>query len=233
MIVASAHEKTTLPRKADTAYEQLKRHIITLKLAPGKPLNVPLLMGQLETGRTPLREAIQRLVREGLTVEIPRRSYYVSELSIAGLAEMTTARDILEPRNAALAARWITSDEIRRLRELIDRGTALIERDLEEGLYLDLEFHRAVANASRNRFLAGAVNQVNAAMLRYWFISLSNGMEIAFEKHHTLIDLLEMHDEAAVERAMREHVDVFRQRIKRVVVDNLRFGEEHLAGFGQ
>lgn len=218
----------TQPRKADTVYEELKRHIITLRLAPGKPLNVLNLMSCFDTGRTPLREAIQRLVREHLAVEIPRRGYYVSELAIGRLNEMITARDVVEPRNAALAARWITADEIQHLRKLVDCGIDEIERDLEVGLYLDLEFHRAVANASRNRYLAEVVDQLNAAMLRYWYLSLSSGLEIAFRNHHDLIDLLEVHDEAAVEEAMHRHVDIFRKRIKHVIGDNPQFGDGSL-----
>lgn len=220
MTLAKKRTTITLARKADTAYEELKRNIVTMRIQPGEPLMVPQLMERFQMGRTPLREAIQRLVRERLATEIPRRGCYVTELSVLRLNEMIMARDVIEPANARLAARWVTPDEIARLRRIIDEGTAKVTNDLEAGLYIDLEFHRELALASRNRFLAEAVNEINTAMLRYWYISMrafDRDLPLIFKNHHHIVDLLELHDGPAVEEAMHQHIDVFRQRIQQSI----------------
>ncbi|HVX30425.1 MAG TPA: GntR family transcriptional regulator [Nitrolancea sp.] len=220
--MATTTSRTTTPqaRKADTAYEELKRHIVTLRIQPGEPLTVPQLMERFQMGRTPLREAIQRLVRERLAIEIPRRGCYVTELSVLRLNEMIMAREVIEPANARIAARWITADEITRLRSIIDEGTKTVGDDVETGMYIDLEFHREVARASRNRYLAEAVHDINTSMLRYWYISMrafDRDLPNIFKNHHRIVDLLELHDGPAVEEAMHQHIDVFRQRIQQSI----------------
>jgi DNA-binding GntR family transcriptional regulator len=220
MATTTTRTTTPLARKADTAYEELKRNIVTLQIQPGEPLTVPQLMERFQMGRTPLREAIQRLVRERLALEIPRRGCYVTELSVLRLNEMILAREVIEPANARLAARWITAEEIAQLRRVIDEGTVTVSDDLEAGLYIDLEFHRQLARTSRNRFLAEAVNEINTAMLRYWYISMrafDRDLPQIFKNHHRIVDLLELHDGPAVEEAMHQHIDVFRQRIQQSI----------------
>ena len=226
MVIGTTRTTTTLNRKADTAYEELKRNIVTLQIQPGEPLTVPQLMERFQMGRTPLREAIQRLVRERLAIEIPRRGCYVTDLSVLWLKEMIMAREVIEPANARLAARWITPEEIVHLRNIIDVGTVKVIDDLEVGLYVDLEFHRDLARMSRNRFLAEAVNDVNTSMLRYWYISMRafhRDLPEIFKNHHRIVDLLEIHDGPAVEEAMRQHIDVFRQRIQQSVGTDAEF----------
>ncbi len=211
------------PRKADYAYEQLKWLIVNLSLRPGELLDERTLMSSLDIGRTPLREAIQRLTMEQLVTSLPRRGYYVSELSITELGEMITAREVLEPRVARMAAANITADEIACLRQII---TGSVERlrhdDLETSLYHDLRFHQAIAHASHNRYLEAAVNQINTGLLRYWYISFSMGgwLDPTLAHHTQVIDVLETRDADLVERTMYEHVQHFRERMNRVVWDS-------------
>jgi DNA-binding GntR family transcriptional regulator len=208
------------PRKADDAYDELKRLIVSLRLAPGEPLDERTLMATLNLGRTPLREAIQRLSAEQLVTSMPRRGSYVSELSISKLGEMIAAREVLEPQVARLAVRHMTSEDIRHLRELVQRTVIQIgNSDFEAIVYHDLEFHCAIANASCNRYLAAAVNQINTELLRYWYISFSMGGAVSstFAHHSHFLDVLETRDEDAVEAAMLEHIDRFRERMKLII----------------
>lgn len=209
------------PRKADDAYDQLKRLIVSLKLAPGELLDERTLMARLDVGRTPLREAIQRLAAEHLVTSLPRRGYYVRDLSIAELSEMINAREILEPKVARLAVRYITDEEIQQLRLTISDTISHIRRnDYESTMYHDLEFHRAIARASGNRYLETAINRINTELLRYWYISFSFGGDLnpTFAHHTRLLDVMESRDEDAVESAMHEHIQRFRERIKHVML---------------
>jgi DNA-binding GntR family transcriptional regulator len=214
------HPDAVKPRKADDAYDVLKDLIISMQIGPGEPLDERTLMARLEIGRTPLREAIQRLTHDGLVVSRPRRGYYVSELSITDFQQMTAARYIIEPPIARLAACHITADEIRQLRTLIDDTLEHFEELGVIGvLNRDLEFHCQIALASRNRYLAQMVIELNTLMLRYWYISLSRAAHLKEEyvRHHDLIDLLERRDEVGVEAEMVEHIARFRRRMSEVI----------------
>ncbi|MDQ3547245.1 MAG: GntR family transcriptional regulator, partial [Chloroflexota bacterium] len=161
----------TKPRKADDAYDELKRLIVSLRIAPGEPLNERTLMTVLNIGRTPLREAIQRLTLEQLVTSLPRRGFFVRELSITELNEMIAARHVIEPPVARLAAPHVSAADIARLREIIAVTRGELERhDHEASMYHDLEFHRTIANACGNRYLAAAAIQINTRLLRYWYI---------------------------------------------------------------
>lgn len=222
----SIHLVATKPRKADDAYELLKHMIVTLRIPPGAPLDERKLMATLKIGRTPIREAAQRLAMEQLVVAVPRRGYFVSELSLSDLNEMIIARDIIEPQVARYATRYITDEMIRTLRQLIDETVAQIaQNDLEVSVIHDQEFHQAIADACRNRYLAAMANQINTSLLRYWYISFTmvGDLITALTRHHHILDLMEARDEDAVEEAMHAHIDGFRKRIKRAVGNGMAF----------
>lgn len=217
------HTDAVKPRKADDAYDVLKNLIISMQIEPGGALDERTLMARLEIGRTPLREAIQRLTHDGLVVSLPRRGYYVSELSITDFQQMTAARYVIEPSVARLAACHITEDEIARLRTIINNAV----EDFDElgvigVLNEDLEFHCQIATASRNRYLAQMVIDLNTLMLRYWYISLSRvgHLREEFVMHHDLIDLLERHDEDGVQAEMVDHIARFRRRMSQVIASD-------------
>ncbi|HEX5165790.1 MAG TPA: GntR family transcriptional regulator, partial [Thermomicrobiales bacterium] len=157
------------PTKADDAYEELKRLIVSLRIAPGEPLNERTLMSTMDVGRTPLREAIQRLTMEQLVTSLPRRGYFVRELSIPELNDMIAARKIVEPAVTRMAVPNLTPDDITSLRSLVEVTRAELARNNHEtGMYHDLEFHSIIANACGNRYLAAVAIQINTRLLRYW-----------------------------------------------------------------
>src|ERR1700691_6145654 len=81
---------------ADLAYEELRDRIVTLRIKPGEPIDEDLIGRELEMGRTPVREAIKRLVLENLVVVYPRRGTFASEINITDLAHISDVRAQLE-----------------------------------------------------------------------------------------------------------------------------------------
>lgn len=224
------------PTKADDAYDELKRLIVSLRIAPGEPLNERTLMATLDIGRTPLREAIQRLSIEQLVTSLPRRGYFVRELSISEVNEMIAARHVVEPPVARMAVPHLTAEEIANLREIIAvTRVELNEHDHEASMYHDLEFHRTIANACGNRYLAAAAIQINTRLLRYWYVSFSMmPYDIPTFAHHShLLDLIEARDEPGVEAAMHEHIEMFRDRVRHIIGNHAGFpGRRELTGTG-
>jgi DNA-binding GntR family transcriptional regulator len=211
------------PTKADDAYDELKRLIVGMQIAPGEPLNERTLMTTMDVGRTPLREAIQRLTMEQLVTSLPRRGYFVRDLSISELNEMIAARHVVEPAVTRLAVSNLTQADITSLREIVSVTQAELARNNHEaGIYHDLDFHSTIANASGNRFLAAVAIQINTRLLRYWYVSFSM-LEYGpptFAHHTALLDLIEAGDANAVEAAMHEHIEIFRDRMRQIVGNN-------------
>jgi DNA-binding GntR family transcriptional regulator len=222
------------PTKADDAYDELKRLIVTLQIAPGEPLNERTMMTTMDVGRTPLREAIQRLTMEQLVTSLPRRGYFVRELSISELNEMIAARHIVEPAVTRLAVPNLTPADIAALRDLVVvTRDELVSNNHETGMYHDLEFHRTIANACGNRYLAAVAIQINTRLLRYWYVSFSmlEYGKPTFAHHDHLLDVFETGDIDAVETAMHDHIEIFRDRMRQIIGNNAGFpGRRELAG---
>src|ERR1700753_1278483 len=93
---------------ADRAYADLRDRIVTLRIAPGEPIDEDLLGGELGIGRTPVREAIKRLALENLVTVYPRRGTFASEINITDLAYVSDVRVQLEGLAARRAAEQAT-----------------------------------------------------------------------------------------------------------------------------
>lgn len=205
------------PRQADTGYQRLRELIVTLALEPGAAIDERLLMARLGVGRTPLREAIQRLTHEGLIVQAPRRGRWVAPLAITDLGPMIETRCLLEPQVARLAAERIGPAQVERLRAILDQAQELIARgDFAGCVLLDQRFHSGIAEAAANRHLARMIDQILHELVRYWFASFVRvgGLDDLFPHHRRLLAAIAGHDPDAAERLSLEHIDLFRERIR-------------------
>ena len=205
------------PRKVDVAYERLKELLVTLEIEPGELIDESSLMNRLHVGRTPLREAVQRLSHEGLIVHIPRRGSWASSLSLVDLRHMVETRRIVEPAAACLAAHRITSAQIERIRAELDRSEAMVAGgDYAGCVYLDLKFHSMVAQSSRNPSLMRMVDHINRALMRFWYLSFAHirDLELPFQQHRLILDMLRKGDGDGAERIMHEHIDLFLARVQ-------------------
>lgn len=204
------------PRKADQAYRQLKDMILALDLEPGQSLDERELMDRLMIGRTPLREAIQRLAHERLVRVEPRRGSWVSELSLSELHEMMAARELVEPAISAMAATRVSEEQAAQLGDLVmATSRAMDQKDVSLAVTLDRQFHRDLAKVGGNSYLATIVDQINTAMLRYWHVSFRWGGDLGpgAAHHHTLLERVLSRDPEAAAAEMRAHITIFRERM--------------------
>lgn len=208
------------PRKADEAYGMLKDLILTSELAPGEILDERYLMEALDIGRTPLREAIQRLAHEGLVAIAPRKGSWVTDLSISDLQELIAARELVEPAVAASAANRVTPGDIKHLQEIIASITSAYHAgDLLASIQADRNFHHSLALIGGNSYLARIVDEINTATLRYWHLSFKHAGDLMQTSHHhqKIIAQLERRDPEGVSEALREHIGIFRLRMQQVL----------------
>jgi DNA-binding GntR family transcriptional regulator len=123
---------------------------------------------QLRVSRTPIREAMQRLVAEHLVMPAPQRGYLVADLSPDELADVYQVRTVLESLAPRLAAQRATRSDIGRLEDIFEAlDEAIVRGDGERDLMLTGEFHDAIANASRNRYLQSMLFTLREIFERY------------------------------------------------------------------
>ena len=155
---------------AEKAYQLLVRKITRLELAPGAVLVEKNLMTELGIGRTPIREALQRIATEGLVQHLPNRGMLVSDLGAANVESIYEFRSLVEGAAARLAATRATEDDIRELQSLDGQlNQATEDGDIDGFVALDWRFHEALGRASKNIYIQEAVPRIFNLHLRLWF----------------------------------------------------------------
>ena len=144
--------------------------IITLRLAPGAVVTELELSQQLGIGRTPIREALQRLAREGLVNILPRRGIVVSEINVTRQLRLLEVRRVLETLIARTAARRATDAERARLQELGEVFERCAKtRDDVTFMRADREFNALASAACHNEFAQGAMTLIHSLSRRFYF----------------------------------------------------------------
>src|SRR4051794_14875337 len=147
----------------DLAYAHLEEMIVTLKLAPGAAVSEAELSQRLGIGRTPIREALQRLAREQLVVILPRRGVIVSEINVKSQLRLLEVRRELERLITRTAARRATIEERGQFRELarLFEKSAKVNDDVTF-MRTDRAFNELCLTATRNQYAAGAMSLMHS-----------------------------------------------------------------------
>ncbi len=202
------------------AYHLIREKVVTLELPPSSVIDEAALMEELELGRTPIREALQRLAAENLVVILPRRGMFVADISLPDLQQIFEVRIVLEGHCARLAAERVTDEEIALMEELFEELDQLGEKDDNQRLIaVDRRFHELLAQASHNRFLADTLDRFYALSSRLWYLALDRVGQIreAIQEHRIVLEALKRRDADAAEAALQRHITSFQERIKSVM----------------
>lgn len=164
-------ERVGKTRLTELAYRRLEELIVTLKLPPGSAVSEGELCTLLSIGRTPVREALQRLAREHLVKIIPNRGVLVSPIDVGEQLKVLELRRETERLIARLAALRATPAERTRLTGMAAEMVQAAAAGDEIGFFrLDNEFNRLMAKATQNRFVASAIDLTHALSRRFWFL---------------------------------------------------------------
>jgi DNA-binding GntR family transcriptional regulator len=190
----------------DELYEKLRAAIISGEIPPNSRIVETDISEQYEVSRTPVRQALQRLKQAGLLREAAR-ALVVSEPSTEELKEYCAVRDQLESLAAQLAASGRTELDLILMEELQTLFAKAIDGDLGEVVRLNHEFHNAVWEASRNRFLQEQLTNVRGLIERIDNTTLDTGerQRQALEEHREIYDALSARDEEQARLATLRH----------------------------
>lgn len=204
----------TFSTKTEQAYWILRKAIVTGEFGDFAPLDETELMANIDVGRTPIREAIKRLASEEFVVWHPHRTPYVRSTSADDLAALYEARQTFEVTAARLAAERAAPADLDAMTQLADRlDTAIDKGKLYEVAELDYDFHQAIAEASHNRFLAGAISHLNLGSLRLWYRSFVRiGVENLNDHHRDEIDAIRSRAADRAVEIAQAHIEFSHQR---------------------
>jgi len=205
----------------EQVYKSLKATILNGVLAPNKRLIEEKLAGEMGTSRTPVREAIQKLEKEGLIHKLPKGGFAVSVVTEEDIEEVFGIRSVLEGYAGYLATSRATDDDIRSLEEIVKREEkCLTKRDTEEIIRLNTEFHERLYRAAKSSKLYTIINDLRDYIYRYRIIIFRyEGMaEISIKDHKDMIGLMKVKNARQVEKLVRKHIirggDLIKRKMK-------------------
>ncbi|MBT4933932.1 MAG: GntR family transcriptional regulator [Rhodospirillaceae bacterium] len=155
----------------DKAYQELEERIVTLRLRPGEVLSETALSEQLGIGRTPIREALQRLALEGLVVILPRKGILVSDINPGKQLLVLEVRRELDGLMARAGSVRRTEEERDHFLEIAaGMEQAASENDAIKFMRYDNEYNVLVATAAHNEYVVRAIGLMNSLSRRFWYV---------------------------------------------------------------
>lgn len=201
---------------AEQAYELLRDAVISRQIPPGARLSVPELARRLGISRSPVREAIARLVHDRLAVSEARRGAVVANITSAELMEIYDVREVLEGLACRLAAERLSDQELVRLGELVaDHRVAVDAGNVNEHMVLDQSFHAAIRGATHNARLIDALDRLQGQIRLAMDTTRrsTGGMAQSFAEHEEVLAALQQRDPALAEQVGRRHIARLRSEL--------------------
>jgi DNA-binding GntR family transcriptional regulator len=195
---------------SERAYRELEEQIVTLQIPPGTIVTEASLSQRTGLGRTPIREAIQRLARERLVQILSRRGIIVSEVNIQTQLRLLEVRRELERLIARAAARRADSAQRHRFAAIADEMEAAGRTNDDTGfMRLDREFNLLSLDAARNEFASGAMSLMHGLSRRFWYIHYREAADLplAARRHADVARAMAAGDEAAAAAASDRLMD--------------------------
>jgi DNA-binding GntR family transcriptional regulator len=194
---------------------------VTLKLAPGAVVSEAELSERLGIGRTPIREALQRLARERLVNILPRRGIVVSEINVKSQLRLLEVRRELERLISRSAARRATDEEREQFRRLAANfGKSAKANDDVAFMRTDREFNSLQAAATHNEFAIGAMSLMHGLSRRFWYIHYKQAadMPLTAKLHADMARAIADGDEDRAGKATDKLLDVI-EKFTRLTTD--------------
>jgi DNA-binding GntR family transcriptional regulator len=206
----------TPSRESDRIEIDLRRLILTLSLEPGQVVTEAALMSRYGWGRTPLREAFQRLAQQSLVQIIPRQGVIVTPLSVFDFVEMMDAMAMVIGPAAALACQRLSEADL----EKLDQIVAASEMAASQGDYItvadkDYEFHHGLAEATGNRYLRDYLLHLHQTATRFNFAAWQRDTNASpsIQEHQQILTALRQRDPVRARQVMLAHIQHARGRV--------------------
>lgn len=206
----------------DVVFHTLRDAILKGELKPGERLMEMHLADKLGVSRTPIREAIRMLEKEGLAVTIPRKGAQVACMTEKDLEDVLELRDALDELAVTAACeRWNEAD-MTTLEETITKfEEAVKKKNVKEIVACDELFHDAIYKSAKNGKLENIINNLREQMYRYRYEYVKDNTDytVLVDEHRKIIQGLKDRDKKFVRAIMHEHLENQIDAVRRIIME--------------
>lgn len=209
-------------------YEEIRKQILTLKLKPGSPLDEVSLAAQFGLSRSPVRDALARLISEGLVTILPNRTTLVTPFEIEDFPNYISALDLIQRAVTRLAAIQHNDEDLERIRTA-DAAylDAVTTGDFQAMSETNKAFHIAIAEAGKNPYFISYYEKLLGEGQRLlhlhfdYIISTASSTTSLGRDHDEIIEAIAARNPDEAEQAAHEHTMLFQRRFLAYMQQNL------------
>lgn len=224
LMKAEARNTETRQPLGVAAYEKIYQKIVSLDFEPGQRLEEKQLIEHLGMGRTPIREALLRLLGNNMVESQPGRGYIVRPITLQNIKALFEMMKILETGVVRLAVRQNITPFLTKMEKAsADVKSAIIDGNTLGLVEANHDFHQYYAQCSHNEYLIRGINQIRSEAKRLSYlsyvneidseVSLSDHFDSVIHEHDKIIALLRDKNEKGLKETVLEHIKAFQMRI--------------------
>jgi len=203
--------------RVEQMYQAVKQKILNLELNPIQPIDEKTLVRETGGSLTLAQQALERLARDGFVVKQRGRWFVAHSATASTMSEIFEVRTTLEGMCVRLAAERITPEQVLRMEQLLkDFERVLKTEDNKALLIVDHQFHALMYEASGNRFLARALEEMYTLVYRLSFFALDRMGSVRgnVEEHRAILEALKEGDPRSAERLVQQHIAHFQSMVE-------------------
>lgn len=187
-------------------YAEIRAMAVDFRLKPGERINEVALAKALDASRTPLREALNRLVSEGFLTFESGRGFFCRKFSLSEVQNLYQVRQALECFAARTAAMTAGEAELEKLGEFLGRTSDPSGRSLVELLAFDEHFHETIARMTGNDELLRLLKNINARIRFFRWVDMEERRERTQSEHAAILAAIRAHDAAGAAELVDRHI---------------------------
>jgi DNA-binding GntR family transcriptional regulator len=206
--------------RVDQMYQAVKQKILDLEVDPTQPIDEKALVRATGGSLTLIQQVLERLAEDGIVVKQRRRWYVARAATTSIMREIFEVRTTLEGMCARLAAERVTAEEVEKMEQLLhDFDRVLKEGDNKALIAVDQKFHQALYEASGNRFLARALDEMYTLIYRLFFFALDRMGSVRgnIQEHRDILAAVKAGDGRTAERLIQLHIAHFQAMVEELL----------------
>jgi DNA-binding GntR family transcriptional regulator len=206
--------------RVEQMYLAVRQKVLDLEVDPTQPIDEKALVRETGGSLTLVDQALERLAGEGIVTRQRRRWHVTRAATASTMREIFEVRTTLEGMCARLAAERITDEEIEGMEQLLrDFDRVIREGDNKALLAVDQKFHQKLYEASGNRFLARALEDMYTLIYRlsYFALDRMGSVRASVEEHRDILAALRASDSRSAERLIQHHITHFQRMVEELL----------------
>ncbi|MDF2612441.1 MAG: GntR family transcriptional regulator [Clostridia bacterium] len=193
----------------DSVYSSLRNNIIELNIKPGEMISIKDICTQLNVSRSPVRDALIKLEKEGLITSMPQRGTMISKIDLNRVSEERYLRECLEEKTMMLFLKCHKPEDIDRLKEIVKKQKeSIADEDYRKSLQYDDEFHKIFFDATNKKLCWQTLQSTSGHYRRIRLLTMGdkNIVGSVIQQHEDIIECIVLQDAKRLEKLLRLHL---------------------------